>query len=270
MSQAQMHLTIVRHGNTYDNNRWRVAGNTDSPLNSNGKHQANLVAKRLQNDHFDQVCSSDLSRAFDTAVSIVRLNNDNNDEKRIEKYPELRERHFGVAEKTMILQHYSNAKKAGFKNRYEMTGYVPEGAESDEDVRRRVALFIKNLVEKRSKIDKPDWRVLITSHGITMREIFLCLIQDYGCTGIPDKLCRDKYTLAKIPNTAVNEFSLTVDRNNGTITGGKCTLLKCKKHLDSPYEIVNRISSYQEKIIYYFRFFVAIILYLLSKFGLWW
>ena len=68
---------------------------------------------------------------------------------RIEKYPELRERHFGVAEKTMILQHYSNAKKAGFKNRYEMTGYVPEGAESDEDVRRRVALFIKNLVENK-------------------------------------------------------------------------------------------------------------------------
>jgi len=269
MTHVQMNLTIVRHGNTYDNCRWRVAGNTDSPLNPTGKNQAKLVAIRFQNEHFDQVCSSDLSRAYDTAVTIVKLNSSFKDEKKIEKYPELRERHFGVAEKTMILQHYKNAKKAGFKNRFEMTGFVPEGGESDDDVRRRVAIFIKTLIEKRSKIEKPTWNVLITSHGITMREIFTCLVQDHGCSGLSDEIIRNKYTLAKSPNTAVTKFSLTIDQKLGSIVKGECTLLKCKKHLDSSYEIVNRIRSYYDKFIYYFQFFLAVVLYFLSRFGLW-
>ena len=264
-----MNLTIVRHGNTNDNNRWRVAGNTDSPLNSTGKYQAKLVATRLQNEHFDQVCASDLSRAYDTAVTIVKLNSSLKDETRIEKCPELRERHFGVAEKTMILQHYSNGRKAGFKNRFELTGFVPEGGESDEDVRRRVAIFIKNLFEKRSKIDKPEWNVLITSHGITMREIFTCLVQDHGCSGISDDIIRDKYTLAKSPNTAVTKFSLIIDQKSGKVVEGKCTLLKCKRHLQSQNEIINRISSYYDKFIYYYYFVLAIFFYFLSKFGLW-
>jgi len=269
MAQVEMHLTIVRHGNTNDNVRWRVAGNTDSPLNSTGKYQAKLVAIRLQNEHFDQVCASDLSRAYDTAVTIVKLNSSLKDETKIEKCPELRERHFGVAEKTMILQHYKNGKKAGFKNRYELTGFVPEGGESDDDVRRRAASFIKTLIEKRSQIEKPTWNVLITSHGITMREIFTCLVQDHGCSGISDDIIRDKYTLAKSPNTAVTKFSLIVDQKSGSIVKGECTLLKCKQHLQSPYEIVNHITSYYDKFIYYFHFFLAVVLYFLSKFGLW-
>ena len=191
------------------------------------------------------------------------------DETKIEKCPELRERHFGVAEKTMILQHYRNAKKAGFKTRFEMTGFVPEGGESDDDVRRRVASFIQNLIEKRSKIEKLTWNVLITSHGITMREIFTCLVQDHGCSGISDDIIANKYTLAKSPNTAVTKFSLTVDQKSGSIVKGECTLLKCKQHLESSYEIVNHISSYYDKFIYYFQFFLAVVLYFLSKFGLW-
>ena len=269
MNQVQMHLTIVRHGNTNDNNRWRVAGNTDSPLNSTGQYQAKLVAARLQNEHFDQVCTSDLSRAYNTAATIVKLNKSFNDEKRIEKHPELRERHFGVAEKSMILQHYKNAKKAGFKNRFEMTGFVPEGGESDEDVNRRMSIFVKKLIEKRLKMENPNWRVLITSHGITMRELFTCLVKEHGCSGISDEIIRNKYTLAKSPNTAVTEFTLNIDRKSGKIVEGKCTLLKCKKHLESSNEIINRIVSYQEKIVYYFQFFLAIFLYYLSKLGLW-
>ena len=51
----------------------------------------------------------------------------------------------------MILQHYSNARKAGFKNRYEMTGYVPEGGESDEEARPEETSTSSGEQEERGK-----------------------------------------------------------------------------------------------------------------------
>ena len=189
MTENIIHLIIVRHGNTNGNRRWLVEGNTDTPLNSNGKYQAELVAERLKNEHFNQIFSSDQSRAFDTATAILKVNNSGfSDETRIEKCSSLRERHFGIAEKTMILQHRENAKKAGFKSTDQLTHYVPEGGESDSDVRKRVGIFLQKLFANRTKLAKfknPEWKVLIVSHGLTIREIIRCLVEDHGCTGIP-------------------------------------------------------------------------------------
>ena len=95
MSEVKLDLILVRHGNTNGNRRWMVEGSTDTPLNSNGKYQAKLVAARFRSRHIDQVCSSDLSRAYDTASAIVRENQHFVNESKIEKYTTLQERHFG-------------------------------------------------------------------------------------------------------------------------------------------------------------------------------
>ena len=264
-----IHFTLVRHGKTIGNSRWMVEGNTGSPLNSTGKYEAELVAERLKNEHFNQICSSDLSRAFETATTILTGNNSRiSDETRVEKCRELRERHFGVAEGTMILKHRKNAKRAGFKTRAELTKYVPEGGESDNDVRKRVFIFLKNLFANRNKLQNPEWNVLIVSHGIIMREIIRCLVEDHGCTGISDEIMQDGMRLARSPNTGVTQFSLILDPKNDSVISGKCTLFQCKRHLESSYELVTKILSFRQSIIYYLELLSAIFFYLLTKFGL--
>ena len=101
-----------------------------------------------------------------------------------------------------------------------------------------------------------------------MREIIRCLVEDHGCAGISDEIMRDGMRLAKSPNTGVTKFSLILDPKNGSVMSGKCTLLQCKRHLESSYELVTKIISLRQAIIYYLEFLLAIFLYLLSKFGL--
>ena len=263
-----MNLTLVRHGNTNGNRRWLVEGTTDTPLNAAGKYQAEMVAVRLRNEDFDQVCSSDLSRAFDTASAIVRSNYSFNDEKKIERCQALRERHFGIAETTMILQHRENAKRVGFKGRGELTKFVPEGGESDSDVRKRVETFLKYLLECRATLKTPDWKVLIVSHGITMREIVRCLVEDHGCTGIPNELMKNGTSLARTPNTGVWQFSLNINSTNGHVTSGMCTIFQCKRHLESSNALIRKLMDFQKGVIEFLELLLAIFLFLLSKLGL--
>ena len=264
MSEVKLDLILVRHGNTNGNRRWMVEGSTDTPLNSTGQYQAKLVAARFRSRQIDQVCSSDLSRAYDTAAAIVRENQHFTNESRIKKYASLQERHFGTAEKSMILQHYRNAKKAGFTRRA-LTHYVPEGGESDDDVRKRVAAFLDNLFEKRIEITSSEWTVVVVSHGITMREMVRCLVEDHNCSGISKEVMSNGRGLAKTPNTGVTEFSLILNKNSGRVISGNCTAFQSKRHLEFSNEIVQKMATFQQMIIYYIEFMFALFLYFLSK-----
>ena len=57
---------LVRHGETAQNALKVWQGHTDTPLNSNGLQQANLLSSRLKNRSL-KIFSSDLSRAVETA-----------------------------------------------------------------------------------------------------------------------------------------------------------------------------------------------------------
>ncbi|MBU6226009.1 MAG: phosphoglycerate mutase family protein [Acidobacteria bacterium] len=61
---------LVRHGQSEWNSVGRMQGHADSPLTPEGRRQAQSAARKLKG--FDWVTSSDLSRAFDTAVIIAR------------------------------------------------------------------------------------------------------------------------------------------------------------------------------------------------------
>ena len=63
-------IYLIRHGQTDWNMERKIQGQTDIPLNINGKHQAEGVAEEITNLKIDRIISSDLSRAKETAEII--------------------------------------------------------------------------------------------------------------------------------------------------------------------------------------------------------
>ena len=83
-------LYLVRHGETVDNARQLMQGQTPGELNDNGRRQAMDLARRLAEVKFDTVMSSDLRRAVQTADILARPHG-----LTVETTPLLRERDWG-------------------------------------------------------------------------------------------------------------------------------------------------------------------------------
>lgn len=64
-------LFLVRHGETVDNARQIMQGQTQGCLNERGREQAQQVARRLADEPIDAVVASDLQRAIQTAEIIA-------------------------------------------------------------------------------------------------------------------------------------------------------------------------------------------------------
>lgn len=95
LNAKEVSLLLIRHGETDWNRAGIVQGQTDIPLNTKGKEQADKTALELLEKHsnISAIYSSDLSRAYDTAKAIAdKLNLS------ITKCPSLREINTGIAE----------------------------------------------------------------------------------------------------------------------------------------------------------------------------
>ena len=66
-----MRLYIIRHGETEWNHTLRLQGQTDIPLNENGRVLAQVTAPALQPIPFDLCISSPLQRAKETALLVL-------------------------------------------------------------------------------------------------------------------------------------------------------------------------------------------------------
>lgn len=83
-------LYLVRHGETVDNARQIMQGQTQGKLNERGIEQAREVARQMADWHVDAFVSSDLHRAIETAEIIAAPH-----DKAVETTPLLRERDWG-------------------------------------------------------------------------------------------------------------------------------------------------------------------------------
>lgn len=141
------YLALVRHGSTDWNYDGRAQGQTDIPLNAEGRRQAESVAERLATERWDALYSSGLNRALATGEAIGRRTGHTP-----VVDPRLRERAMGVAEGTTALERQVRWPGVAWES-------LP-GVESVEAVARRAREVLTDLASRH-----PGQRVIVVSHG---------------------------------------------------------------------------------------------------------
>ena len=68
-------LYFIRHGESVSNLSAQFAGSLDMPLTEKGREQARMTAEFLRSTPFTAVYASDLSRAYDTGLSVATVQN---------------------------------------------------------------------------------------------------------------------------------------------------------------------------------------------------
>ena len=140
-------IFLVRHGETVDNARQIMQGQTQGCLNEKGREQAAQVAERLAGEHIDAVVASDLNRAIQTAEIIAAHHHLS-----VSTTPLLRERDWG-----------------GFTGRFipDLKGEVwPDDIESEETLLLRARAFLLYITTT-----YPEKRVVAVGHGIVNKAI---------------------------------------------------------------------------------------------------
>ena len=147
-------LCLVRHGETAWNVEGRIQGHTDIPLNPLGLAQADATGARLRMEAFDAIYSSDLQRAYRTALPVAA------EASRIVREPRLRERHLGVLQGLNGEEAQAQQPQAWKAFKARDPDLPLQGGESLGEFVRRTVDFIE---EARGR--HPGGRVLIVTHG---------------------------------------------------------------------------------------------------------
>ena len=146
-------IMLVRHGETVDNARQVMQGQTQGELNEKGREQAWQVAERLACEQLDAIIASDLHRAVQTAEIIAAPHG-----MTVQTTPLLRERDWG-----------------GFTGRFipELKGEVwPDDIESEEALMERARQFLIFITAT-----YPGKRVVAVGHGIINKAILAVYAQ---------------------------------------------------------------------------------------------
>jgi broad specificity phosphatase PhoE len=154
-----MKIYLVRHGESQSNEQKLFVGQGDVPLSEHGLAQAKKTAEFLKNIEVDAIYSSDLTRAFETAMQTAKLKN-----LAIIKDAGLRELNIGKYEFTpyeIMLTKYSDKWNGWLTNFAE--AFFEEG-ESVKEVQDRVVKTITKIAEQNA-----NKTVFIFSHATSIR-----------------------------------------------------------------------------------------------------
>ena len=146
-------IILVRHGETVDNARQIMQGQTQGELNEKGREQARQVAERLADEPLDAIVASDLHRAIQTAEIIAAPHG-----MTVQTTALLRERNWG-----------------SFTGRFipELRGEVwPDDIESEEALLERARQFLIYITAT-----YPGKRVVAVGHGIINKAILAVYAQ---------------------------------------------------------------------------------------------
>jgi 2,3-bisphosphoglycerate-dependent phosphoglycerate mutase len=134
-------LLVIRHGETAWNAEHRIQGHLDIPLSPAGIRQAAYLAERLAGESIDAVYSSELARAWLTAVPFAaRLGLE------IVADTRLRERSFGVFEGLTLDEIAAQHPEAFRRWRERDPGWAIDGGESGRQLIDRVLAALSRLM----------------------------------------------------------------------------------------------------------------------------
>ncbi|MDT3426801.1 broad specificity phosphatase PhoE [Paenibacillus forsythiae] len=158
-----MLIGLIRHGQTDWNAAGRIQGQSDIPLNGEGRRQAEMLAERLLREPYrwDSCITSGLSRAEETGriiaarLGLPLLEPDNR----------IRERAYGQVEG--LTPDEREAKWGKEWNLLEL------GQEKDEQLQARGLAFMEDLSAKH-----PDRNLLVVSHGGFLAQLYIALYKD--------------------------------------------------------------------------------------------
>ncbi|USB34783.1 histidine phosphatase family protein [Paenibacillus sp. YPG26] len=158
-----MLVGLIRHGLTDWNALGKIQGQSDIPLNEEGRRQASLLARRLKDEPYkwDFVITSGLSRAQESGEIIAA-------ELGIPVYDpdsRLMERAFGQVEGMT-----SEERETLWGIDWRLQDL---GQEKDQEVQARALAFLTELGERYA-----DKNVLVISHGGLLAQLYTALYQD--------------------------------------------------------------------------------------------
>lgn len=157
-------IYFARHGQTEWNKAGILQGYLNSNLSEEGIEQAKTLALSLKGVEFDHIYSSDLTRAYDTAMFVAK---DRGME--VEKMEEFKEKHFGIWQGmkiTDVMEKYPEQSDAFFNNPAEYK-HEEIGSESLEESLERMIKGVEIIREKHN-----NETILVVSHGTVLQLYF--------------------------------------------------------------------------------------------------
>lgn len=156
-----MHLFLVRHGETEENQKGIIQGQYPGHLSANGLKQSQDLANKLSSEKFNAIFSSDLQRCVDTATMIAKYHKDIP----LIFSPELRDFYYGR------LQGISLGSFGRDLGSSRVLSHVKfPGAESRKTMKLRLTKFLDDVYKK-----YPNGTVLIVTHAGPIRIIRVML-----------------------------------------------------------------------------------------------
>jgi broad specificity phosphatase PhoE len=142
-------LILVRHGETNENKKGILQGQTEGILSVNGIKQNKALAEQLKNFKIDAIYSSPLIRAVETGREIFNFHRNIE----FKKDSRLVERNMGILQGQKIPESYDLQSEV-------------EGMESLESIEKRISFFLQDILNNHM-----EQSILLVSHGITIQVI---------------------------------------------------------------------------------------------------
>jgi 2,3-bisphosphoglycerate-dependent phosphoglycerate mutase len=155
-------ITAIRHGETAWNVDTRIQGQLDIGLNAKGRWQAERAGAALADEDIDVVYSSDLWRAYDTALSVAKPHG-----LMVQTDEALRERGFGEFQGKTFAEIEAALPELALLWRKRSPDFAPPGGESLLQLRERVTQYVRTLAQANA-----GKHIVIVSHGGVMDVLY--------------------------------------------------------------------------------------------------
>ena len=168
-------LIFVRHGQSEANEKHIFAGHFDVPLTELGKKQAECTAEFLKNYDIDVLYSSDLQRAYNTALPIAKAKNLD-----IIKNPRLREIYAGDWEGAGFDYLEAKYKENYVRWRTDIGNAELQDGESVKQMSDRFTAEVMSIIQKHE-----GQTICIATHATPIR-VFECFAKGLPVTSAKD------------------------------------------------------------------------------------